>query len=123
MKASAGVRGPRCAHAAINAGGVRPRDGGLLPRSGAGAGARGRTRELGWASFPAGARSEVGGPIQKKFLFFLFSQITAHKSPFLSNQKSFSKSDSKTKVAQNFLISNFANRSKAKIQIDFKLGI
>jgi hypothetical protein len=76
----------------------------------------------------AGLASQLGHEVRrathfKRNFFFLFSQTTAHKSPFLSNQKSFSKSDSKTKVVLNFVIFSFAIRSKAKIQIDFELGI
>jgi hypothetical protein len=41
----------------------------------------------------------------------------------LSNQKSFSQVDPKTKVVLKIVIFNFAKRSKVKIPIDFELEI
>jgi hypothetical protein len=41
----------------------------------------------------------------------------------LSSQKPFLGFGVKIKVAQNFVIFNFAKKSKAKIQIDFELKI
>jgi hypothetical protein len=62
-------------------------------------------------------------PRRKETIFLFIFKSAAAQNPILSPKNSFSKSNSKTKVAQNFLISNFAKRSKAKIQIDFELGI
>jgi hypothetical protein len=58
---------------------------------------------------------------KKKGIFLFLFQRNSNKSLFLSNQKSFSGFGVKRKVARNFVIFNFAKKSKAKIQIDFEL--
>jgi hypothetical protein len=70
-----------------------------------------------------GPRSEARGPTQKKFHFLFLFQSTTYKSSFLSNQKSFSQVDPKTKVVQNFILYNLALGYILKFQLYFEIGI
>jgi hypothetical protein len=61
-------------------------------------------------------------PVKKEnFIFFLFFSINSPKSPILSTKNSFSKSDPKIKVAQNFILYNIALGFVLKLQLDFEI--
>jgi hypothetical protein len=44
-----------------------------------------------------------------------------HKDAILNKYKAFSRLDPRIKVVANFMLYNFAKRTKVKIQIDFDL--
>jgi hypothetical protein len=70
-----------------------------------------------------GLRSEVRGPLRRKKHFSFYFQILSPQIPILNKLEAFSRLEPKRKIAENFMIFNFAKKSKAKIQIDFKLEI
>jgi hypothetical protein len=86
-------------------------------------GRRGGRVEAGQAGLAAGPRSGVAARLRKKILFLIIFQLKQHKTLFLSKIKTFIWFGAKIKVAQNFVIFNFAKKRKVKIQIDFELGI
>jgi hypothetical protein len=61
------------------------------------------------------------GPIFKRKDFSFYFPIKQHQNSILSDFKAFSRGDPKIKVAQNFMLYNFAKTSKVKFQIDFEL--
>jgi hypothetical protein len=79
--------------------------------------------EAGQAGLRTRPRSEVRGPLRRKKHFSFYFQILSPQIPILNKLEPFSRLDSKIKIAQNFMIINFAKKSKAKIQIDFELEI
>jgi hypothetical protein len=74
-------------------------------------------------SFCLWAESGARSPRKKETIFLFIFKSAADQNPILRPKNLFSKSNSKTKVVLNFVIFNFAKRSKVKIPIDFKLGI
>jgi hypothetical protein len=79
--------------------------------------------EAGQADLSARPRIGAAARLRKKILFLFIFQLKQHKTPFLSKIKTFLGFGAKIKVAQKFVIFNFAKKSEAKIQIDFELGI
>jgi hypothetical protein len=105
-----------------NTGGIRPRGDKLLPAVGRARCADasvGRRR----AGLPSWAKSGMAARFENKTPFLFLFQKNSSKFSFLSNQKLFLGFGVKIKVAQNFMIFNFAKRSKVKIQIDFELQV
>jgi hypothetical protein len=80
---------------------------------------RGGTRGLGWLR--PWAEKGGGGPVKKRNVFSFYSSATVHKDAILNKYKAFSRLDPRIKVVANFMLYNFAKRTKVKIQIDFDL--
>jgi hypothetical protein len=88
-----------------------------LMRSGATRARRGQER----GGFARWARSGDSARLEKEIIFLFIFQITEHTILILSKIKAFSRFGTKTKVVPNFMLHNFAKRSKVKFQIDFEL--
>jgi hypothetical protein len=71
------------------------------------------------AGLQTGPRCEARGPLRRKKHFSFYFQILSPQILILTKLEAFSRLDPKlTKLAENFMIFNFAKKSKAKIQIE-----